>query len=108
MARVEIDSGICGMHSTVWATTDMNTYRCTLRIESDCEAIQKIGQDMPEVDAFQEISLRRGEGPLALRKGVEHCFHSACPVPVGIIKAVEVASGLALPANVTMKISQED
>ena len=108
MAKVEIDSGICGMHSTVWATTDMNTYRCTLRIESECEAIQKIGQEMPEVDAFQEISLRRGEGPLALRKGMEHCFHSACPVPVGIIKAVEVASGLALPADVTMKISQDD
>jgi hypothetical protein len=108
MAKVEIDSGICGMQSTVWATTDMNTYRCKIRIESDCEAIQKIGQEMPEVDAFQEISLRRGEGPLALRKGVEHCFHSACPVPVGIIKAVEVASGLALPADVRMTISQED
>ncbi len=108
MAKVEIDSGICGMQSTVWATTDMNTYRCTLRIESECDAIEKIGQEMPEVDAFQEISLRRGEGPLSLRKGVEHCYHSACPVPVGIIKAIEVASGLALPADVRMTISQED
>ena len=52
MAKVEIDSGICGMHTTVWATTDMSTYRCKLRIESDCEAIQKIAREMPEVDAF--------------------------------------------------------
>ena len=108
MAKVEIDSGICGMQSTVWATADMNTYRCALRIESECDAIEKIGQEMPEVDAFQEISLRRGDGPLALQKGVEHCYHSACPVPVGIIKAIEVASGLALPADVRMRISQED
>ena len=43
-----------------------------------------------------------------MQKGVEHCFHSACPVPVGIIKAVEVAAGLALPADVRMTISDDD
>lgn len=107
MAKVEIDSGICGMKTTVWATAGSDPYHCKLTIESDCEAIHKIAAQLPEVDALREISLRRGEGPLALQKGKEMCYHSACPVPVGIIKAVEVAAGLALPADVSMKISDD-
>jgi len=105
-AKVEIDSGICGMHTTVWATTDMATYRCKLKITSSCEAIQKLAEEIPEVDAFQEISLRMGEGPEVLRKGMAICFHSACPVPVGIIKAIEVASQLALPKDAIIKVSK--
>jgi hypothetical protein len=108
MAKAEIDSGICGMHTTVWAKTDMATYRCKLRIESDCEAIQKLAEEIQEVNALQEISLRMGDGPEILRKGMAICFHSSCPVPVGIIKTVEVASVLALPKDVSIKISKED
>ncbi len=107
-ARVEIDAGICGMHTTVWAKTDMATYRCQLKITSSCEAIQKLAQEIPEVNALQEISLRRGDGPEVLRKGMDICFHSACPVPVGIIKAVEVASQLALPKDAIIKVSKID
>jgi hypothetical protein len=29
----------------------------------------------------------------------KHCQHASCPVPSGIIKAIEVASGLALPKD---------
>jgi hypothetical protein len=107
MAKVEIDAGICGMKTTVWATADSEPYRCKITIESDCDAIQKIGEHLPEVDALQEISLRRGDGPQVLQKGKELCYHSACPVPAGIIKAIEVAAGLALPADVSMKISAD-
>ncbi|RME85266.1 MAG: hypothetical protein D6775_03270 [Caldilineae bacterium] len=108
MAKVEIDPGICGLPTTVRAEMDPDTYRCRLSIESECAAIRKMAEDLQEVDPFQEIALRRGDGPLTLRKGHEYCSHSACPVPVGIIKAVEVAAGLALPADVSMKISKDD
>jgi hypothetical protein len=40
--------------------------------------------------------------------GMKFCTHSACPVPVGIIKAVEVEAGLALPADVSIKISRSN
>jgi hypothetical protein len=107
-AKVEIDSGICGIYTTVWAKTDMMTYRCKLKITSNCEAIQKLAEEIPEVDAFQEISLRMGDGPVVLRKGMDICFHSACPVPAGIIKAIEVASQLALPQDAIIKVSKID
>jgi hypothetical protein len=38
----------------------------------------------------------------------KHCKHAACPVPSGIIKAVEVASGLALPKDASIQVSQEE
>jgi len=44
--------------------------------------------------------------PEAFQKGAEFCTHAACPVPVGIIKAVEVASGLALPKDVKIEIEK--
>ncbi len=108
MAKVEIDPGICGLPSTVWAELDPSTYRCSVRVESECASIRKLGAELAEVDPFQEISLRRGDGPLTLRKSQELCSHSSCPVPAGIIKVIEVAAGLALPADVHMKISKED
>jgi hypothetical protein len=33
--------------------------------------------------------------------------HAAWPVPSGIVKAVEVAAGLALPADASIKITRE-
>jgi hypothetical protein len=40
--------------------------------------------------------------------GTKYCSHAACPVPVGIIKAIEVEAHLALPADVTIKLSKEN
>jgi coenzyme F420 hydrogenase subunit beta len=62
---------------------------------------------LTEVEPFQEISFR-GEGPRTLRAGAKHCYHPACPVPVGIIKAIEIEAGLALPADATIKLSKAD
>jgi hypothetical protein len=38
----------------------------------------------------------------------KYCTHAACPVASGIIKAVEVEAGLALPGDVSIKISKDD
>jgi hypothetical protein len=38
--------------------------------------------------------------------GAKYCTHAACPVPVGIIKAVEVEMGMALPMDVIIKINK--
>jgi len=103
LAKAEIFSGICGFRTTVETKTDGTS--CSLSIESDCEAVQSLGEELKQVEPFQEISFR-GEGPLTLRLGAKHCKHAACPVPVGIIKAVEVGAGLALPADVSITLSK--
>lgn len=103
MAYAEIHPGNCGFTTTVEATMDGDT--CKLSITSECKAIQKLAQELSEVDPYQEISFRRNT-PLILQMGAIYCIHAACPVPVGIIKAVEVEAGLALPMDVTIKLTK--
>ena len=103
MAKAEITSGICGFTAVVETRVDGRS--CTVSIESDCDAIQRLGEELTEVDPFQEITFRK-EGPKTLRLGAKHCYHPACPVPVGIIKAVEVEAGLALPADAVIKLAK--
>lgn len=101
MAKSEIHPGNCGYTAIVEATMDGKMV-CKLSITSDCKAVQKLAQELTEVNPYQEISFRR-EMPAILQAGAKYCSHAACPVPVGIIKTVEVAARLALPGEATIR-----
>jgi len=103
MATAKIDPGICGFLATV--RTRPEGERCAVEIECDCEPIQKMAAAMPSVDPMEEIGFHR-DGPLTLRMFAEHCPHPSCPIPAGILKAVEVECGLALPKNATIEIEK--
>lgn len=49
-----------------------------------------------------------GAGPKTLEMGSKHCYHTACPVPVGIIKAIEIEAGLALPKDAAIELSKSE
>jgi hypothetical protein len=103
MAKAEIHAGVCGFNTIVETTMDGEV--CKVSIQSECAAIQRMAKELTEVDPFQEISFRR-KMPLTMDVAVKYCKHAACPVPVGIIKAVEVESNLALPADVVIKLTR--
>ena len=104
MATARIKAGICGFTTTV--TARMNGDACELTIESECPDVECMAQELAQVDPFQEITFRRG-GPRTLQVAARTCKHPACPVPSGIIKAIEVAAGLALPADACIELSRE-
>jgi hypothetical protein len=103
MAKADIMAGACGFKTFVTAT--LEDRRCRLTIESDCKAIQKLASELTDVDPLKEIALKRGM-PQTLEMGAKHCIHAACPVPVAIIKTVEVAAGLNLPVDASIKLSK--
>jgi hypothetical protein len=103
---VNVMSGICGMITEIRATSDERSRMVNLEINTRCENIRQLASNLKAVNPIEEISFR-GDGPKTLRMAAEHCKHAACPVPAGIIKAVEVASGLALPKDAIIKVSQE-
>ncbi len=103
MAKAEIFAGICGFTTTVQASMEGDV--CKLAIDSQCDAIQCMAADLTQVEPFREISFRRNM-PQTLEAAIKHCKHAACPVAVGIIKAVEVEAGLALPSDVTIKVER--
>ena len=100
MASAEIDSGICGFCTTVRASGDGGQI-VKLEFESTCEYVQKLAEHLTEVDAYREISYR-GEGPQTFQLASQHLVHPACPVPSGIIKAVEVEAELAAPKDASI------
>lgn len=103
MAQADIFAGNCGFSTQVH--TSMEGKVCKVRITSDCAAIQRYGEELTEVEPFKEISFRRAM-PKTHEMGFKYCTHAACPVPVGIIKAVEIEAGLGLPVDVSIKLSK--
>ncbi|HEY9077581.1 MAG TPA: hypothetical protein VIO61_13695 [Anaerolineaceae bacterium] len=103
MARALIQAGICGFKTIVEAHLEGED--CVVSIESECKSIQKLAGDVCRLDPFREITFR-GQGPQILSQAAKRCPHTACPVPSGIIKAVEVASGLALPADASIHLEK--
>jgi len=105
MAKAEIFAGNCGFTTKVDATMEGKV--CKLSIESECSAIQKMAEELNEVEPYKEISFKRTM-PSIHEAGHKFCTHAACPVPVGIIKAVEIEAKLALPTDVTIKLSKKE
>ncbi len=105
MAKAEIFPGNCGHTTTVEAKMDGKL--CNLTITSNCQAIQRLAEELKQVNPLNEISFRRSM-PEILQKGTQFCTHAACPVPVGIIKAVEVEARLALPMDAVIKLSKSE
>ena len=105
MSKAIINAGICGFRTEVIVQREGK--HCNLTIHSDCADIEKLSGQLRKVDPYQEISFR-GEGPLTFINFRACCHHPACPVPVGIIKAVEIEAGLALPQDVTIEISSDN
>ena len=104
MAKAIIFPGACGFTTTVLATKNEDG-SIHLNITSQCSAINKMAAELGDVDAMQHLSSRR-QVPPVLQAGLKFCSHAACPVPVGIIKAVEVEAGLNLPVDVSIKVSK--
>ncbi|MHB1357718.1 MAG: DUF6951 family protein [Anaerolineae bacterium] len=102
MAQVGVKSGVCGFETRIQAESD-DSYVVDLHITSDCALVGKLAQVLKQVSAFHEVG-----SPISdteTYQAASRCkLHAACPVPCGILKAVEVAAGLALPVDVQITI----
>jgi hypothetical protein len=66
----------------------------TLQITTECPNLKALEKELTQVNAYEECFEKIGEGTVyeTVRK---YCRHAACPVPCGILKAIEVSAGLA-------------
>ena len=107
MARVvtKMQPGVCGFIGWVTAASD-DEQNVRLSIRSECEKIRALSAALQEeVDAYQEIHLgHEGKIHLAARTHLKGCCSG---VPSGIFKSVQVAAGLALPADCSIVLARE-
>ncbi len=105
MTKVTINPGACGMEVTVeLEQKDKKTF--SVKVSSECKMVEKLGQELGELtmmDAFKRLT----ENPV-YTKGAACLKHAACPVPSGILKALEVEAGLAVPRDVTMTFHKKN
>lgn len=102
MAIVEVVSGVCGFSTHIVAAADED-FLVALEITSDCAHIRQLAGELPQLSTLAELGLPITDTATyqaAARSGV----HPTCPVPAAILKAAEVAAGLALPADVCIRI----
>lgn len=106
MSKVTVEAGSCGFKTVVHAekTGEMNI---SVRVSSGCEMLTNMNPELAALNWRQGVF-----GPIGDCKVYEICSghiqHTACPVPVAILKAIEVEVGLAVPVDVTMKVEGND
>jgi len=109
MVTVEITGGICGFTTRVYAE-DKTGYKASFQLESDCPNWKKINDVLggKELNIMTELFKDRKTGILnsqVMNVSLKMIPHVSCPVISGILKALEVSVGLALPkdAAITFK-----
>ncbi|MBN1836266.1 MAG: hypothetical protein JW820_10475 [Spirochaetales bacterium] len=102
MPRITIDSGICGFSTTI-TTTSEDRQHVRIAYETECPHAARAREALTEVDAFQEV-FRKPHETKVYQTLSPHLPHAACPLSAGFLKAIEVAAGLALPKDVSIKI----
>jgi hypothetical protein len=100
---------VCGFHTTAVVMSDDGQH-VRFDIQTQCEKIGKVAALLTvrgEIDAWQEISPNSASVVMADVRAVLKGCCAACAAPVGIFKAMQVAAGLALPQDISIKISKE-
>ncbi|MEG1887441.1 MAG: hypothetical protein RR177_04875 [Oscillospiraceae bacterium] len=106
MTKVRIDPGICGLMTSVEATSE-DEMEVKINVASGCQSINKMFEILGNTFESYELCLKKpGDGVFYEYARENLPGHCACPVIAGIIKAVEVECKLALPKNATIEFGK--
>ena len=100
VVAVMLDPGVCQFKSKISVTMDEDN-RLVYKIDSQCPHIKKMAAEMPLFDMFDIMKMPFGENPI-YEVGGKFLKHSACPLPMAMIKAGEVVTGMGLKRSVTV------
>jgi hypothetical protein len=99
MTTVIVNPGACGF--TVTITVERNKDgRTILALDTQCEMVKKMLEDIAVLDRF--APLIGFQGNPVYKSAAKHLKHVACPVPSGILKALETEAGMNVAKDVTI------
>jgi hypothetical protein len=101
---VKVRAGTCGFLTRIIAERE-NGREVRIEIESDCESVLDLGYILQQLGllGMKDVISTNREKNQILRAAGDTLPHAACPVPVAILKASEVALGLNIPGIVTIE-----
>ena len=101
MTRAVVNPGICGMVATI-EVAKYGKRRVRVEITSQCEKLTKMVESPLELSQFD--ALKPHVYSEVYQCASEHHLCTSCPIPMAILKAIEVEAGLALPRPVTVHL----
>ena len=97
--RAAVDPGICGFICSINVWEEGKTVR--FDIQSECGQIKKLAGTLGSI-TLKDLFVPLTKCPLFRCAEASRC-HLACPVPSALVKSAEVALGLALPKEVSIR-----
>ena len=96
-----VDPGICGFPCVIRAST-LERRRVRVRIvESECQQILRLAGRLDEI-SLRELFMPAARNPVYQSAEASGC-HASCVIPAAVLKAAEVAMGMALPKDVSLR-----
>lgn len=96
MTKVTVDPGICGFITKIEVDKAAKR-KVKVVITSDCEMATKLGESLTEIDQWEVF---KEHEDCEVGRAASRCLlHVTCPVPIAVLKAIEVEAGLALPGD---------
>lgn len=108
-AVADVDGGICGFQTRIHAES-ADAQHVTFSLMSTCEKVREFGDALAAkgpVDGYAELGAGADGVVLSAARAVLKGCCAACAVPVGAFKVMQVAAGVALPKDVTVRMSKE-
>jgi len=107
MTIVDITPGICGLTTRVKAEGSAS-FKATFQLETQCPNWKKVNDILgeEELDIMKELFKDKATGTLnsrVLDVSLATIPHVSCPVISGLLKALEVSTGLALPKDAAIE-----
>ncbi|NYT12346.1 MAG: hypothetical protein GKC03_07355 [Methanomassiliicoccales archaeon] len=102
LVKAHVDSGVCRFGCYISAYLIDGKVR--FEIDSECPNVKKFNDALGDVEPFSALKMPYCENKVFEIAG-EILSHATCPLPIAVIKCVEVASGLALARNVLIEFS---
>jgi hypothetical protein len=100
VVAIMLDPGVCQFKSKI--SVIMNEDRqLVYKIDSQCPHVKKMSAEMPLFDMFDIMKMPFGTNPI-YEVGGKYLKHSACPLPMAMIKAGEVVTGMGLKRSVSV------
>jgi hypothetical protein len=107
MVKTKVNPGVCGFIADIEA--EVRDYQFVkLRVNSSCEKISAIAEmlNKKEFNAYNEIRDGfDGEFYKIIKENLKGAC-SACAVPIGMFKSMQVVADLALPRDVLIEIKK--
>ncbi len=103
MTTVELSPGICNLTATIRAE-GIEGDLVRISVATDCPNWSKVADRIEPVDPITELFKPYPE--IGVVRLMDEIPHKSCPFVSAILKAVEIEANLALPADVSMRVSK--